>query len=264
MKRALLLAGLLAVLAAPAWAQRTYLGFQLSYRNAPPPPQIYFRDRPSLRYEPSSRVYIVEDADQYGVDMFRYGRFWYMTRNGWWYRSRSYGGPFYAIDPRDVPQRIYYVPSAEWRYHPRGGWPRDNRYGYNDRYDRDRYNRYSRYDRNDRYNDRSDRGNYRGGDRTYLGFYVDVTSAPPPPDIYFRAEPEAVYVPESGVYVVRDADFDMFRYGGYWYVSDGGYWYRSSSYRGPFGVIDAHSVPSAIYSTPDRNWRNPPRRDDRD
>src|SRR5689334_16948856 len=111
MRRALLLAGLLAALAAPAWAQsRTYFGFELSYRNAPPPPQVYFRDPPDVRYEPRSHVYVVQNADQYGVDMFRYGRYWYMTRGGYWYRARRYSGPFYAVDPRDVPNRIYYVP----------------------------------------------------------------------------------------------------------------------------------------------------------
>lgn len=250
-KRALLLVGLLALVSAPAWSQsRTYVGFELNYRNAPPPPRIYFRQAPRTRYISSNRVYVVTGVDRYGVDMFRYGRFWYMTRDGYWYRSRNYRGPFYAISPRMVPDRIYAVPMTWWHYHPRGDWRDRDRYGYRD---------------DDRYDDRYDRGaGYYDDDRdTYFGFRVDVTNAPSAPRVWFRGQPDAMYVPETGVYVVQDADYDMFRYGDYWYVANDGYWYRASDYRGPFVVISARSVPRAIYDTPDRNWKNRPMRDNR-
>jgi hypothetical protein len=254
-KRALLLIGLLALLAAPSWGQtRTYHGFQLNWRTAPPPPRIYFSEEPRVRYMSQSRVYVVTNVDRYGVDMFRYGRFWYMTRDGYWYRARGYRGPFYAIDPRDVPDRIYAVPTAWWRHRP-SGW-RD-RYAYRERDYRDRYGYRDR--------DYENRAGYNDEDRdTYLGFRVDVTDAPAPPRLYFRGQPDAMYVPETGVYVVEDTDIDMFRYGDYWYVADNGYWYRGTSYRGPFVVISARSVPASIYDTPDRHWKQPPMRDDND
>ena len=64
----LLLMGLLALFAVPAWSQtRTYEGFRMDYRNAPPAPRIYFRNAPQIRYEPQSRVYVVTNVDRYGV-----------------------------------------------------------------------------------------------------------------------------------------------------------------------------------------------------
>jgi hypothetical protein len=237
----LLLAGLLALVAAPAWSQnRTSEGFWVSHRNAPPAPRIYFRQPPQIRYEPESRVYVVQNVERYGVDMFRTGSYWYMTRDGYWYRATSYRGPWRAVNPRWVPERVYNVPMAYWHFHPRG-----ESYAYgNDQYD----NGYERNARN-----------------TYYGYMIDVTNAPAPPHIYFRGQPDVLYVQETGAYVVDnpDIDLDMFRYGDYWYVSEGGYWYRSVNPRGPFVAIDARTVPEAVYDTPDRHWKHRPMREDR-
>jgi hypothetical protein len=185
-----------------------------------------------------------------------------MTRDGYWYRARNYRGPFRVIDPREVPRAIYYVPAQEWRHHPRGGWPRQ---GYSND-NRDNGGRDRGYDpRNDQGYDRgNDQGYDRGNDQdTYFGFRMDVSNAPPPPRIYFRNDPDVVYVPESGAYVVVNSDYDMFRYGDSWYVNQDGYWYRARSYRGPYVVVDARSVPEPIYQTPDRHWKHRPQRDDR-
>ena len=90
-------------------------------------------------FVPESRVYVVRNA---GYDMFRYGRFWYVTEDGYWYRARSARGPFRVVDARRVPQPIYYVPAHHWkhrnwgRHHDRdrdGDWDRDR-----DRRGRDR------------------------------------------------------------------------------------------------------------------------------
>lgn len=132
MKRSMLAMLLIGALTAPVSAEtRTYFGFQIGIGNAPPPPRVYFREPPDVVFVPETRVYVVQD-DDYGVDMFRYGRFWYVTRGGYWYRARAYRGPFRVIDARYVPQAIYYVPAQHWKHHPRGGWP-----GRKDR-DRDR------------------------------------------------------------------------------------------------------------------------------
>jgi len=238
MKRStlLLLMGLLALFAVPAWSQnRTDEGFRYDYRNAPPAPRIYFRNAPRIRYEPQSRVYVVMNVERYGVDMFRTGQYWYMTRDGYWYRATNYRGPWRSISPRWVPERIYAVPTASWNDHPRS----------------DRY----AYDQGDQFGD--DR-------RTYNGYFIDVDNAPAPPRVYLRSQPDVMYVPESGTYVIANPDFDldMFRYGDYWYVTDSGYWYRGTSFRGPFTAIDARSVPPAVYDTPDRHWKHRPMRDD--
>lgn len=133
MKRMLvLMAALGALLATPAVAARTYFGFQIGISNAPPPPRIYFREEPEVVFVPQSRVYVVEDPDA-DCDMFRYGRFWYVMEDGYWYRARSYRGPFRVVDARYVPRPIYYVPARHWKHRE---WA-ENRRAENRRHHRD-------------------------------------------------------------------------------------------------------------------------------
>jgi len=82
----------------------TYLGFELDIRSAPPPP----------------RVVVVDEPD---YDMFRYGETWYVCYDAYWYRSRSYSGPYAVIDVRSVPREVISVPQEHWRHHPHGGPP---------------------------------------------------------------------------------------------------------------------------------------------
>jgi len=75
----------------------------------------------------------------------------------------------------------------------------------------------------------------------------------------FRSEPRTVLVPNTRVYYVQNADYDIYRYGGYWYYIDDGYWYRSTSWRGPFVQVRVSTVPRYVYSVPmryRRHWRN--------
>jgi hypothetical protein len=133
---------------------RTYFGFEVGVGNAPPPPVIEYRYRPSVMLVPRSNVYVVEDTP-YDYDQFRYGNYWYVVDDGYWYRSRSYRGPFRVVDVRYVPRPIFMVPAKHWK-HPKVAY-RD------DRYDDRRYNRNGDRD-NDRYYDRDkqDRGRGRG------------------------------------------------------------------------------------------------------
>ena len=260
MKRIMLLmAALGALITTPVLAE-TYFGFRIGISNAPPPPRVYFREQPDVVFVPQSRVYVVRNAD---YDMFRYGRYWYVTRGGYWYRARNYAGPFRVVDARRVPRAIYDVPAPQWR-HRRwdrdrdGAWDRD-RDGAWDR-DRDRAgdrDRYGAWDQDrDGARDRDRDGSLDRDDRTYFGFNINIMNAPPPPTIYFREQPEVVFVPETRVYVVQHFDYDMFRYGDSWYVSRDGYWYRSQSYRGPFVAVDARSVPEPIYRVPAQHWKH--------
>src|SRR3990172_9413319 len=78
---------------------------------------------------------------------------------------------------------------------------------------------------------------------TYVGFQIGIGNAPPPPAVVFHDEPDFVFVPSAGVYVVHSRyDYDIFRYGPYYYVCDDGFWYRSRNYRGPFRVVDVRYV----------------------
>jgi hypothetical protein len=79
--------------------------------------------------------------------------------------------------------------------------------------------------------------------------------------LHFRSEPDVVLVPDTRVYYVRDYDYDVYRYGSYWYFIDDGRWFRARSYRGPFVYVHSTSVPRAIVSVPvryRRHWGGPP------
>lgn len=79
--------------------------------------------------------------------------------------------------------------------------------------------------------------------------------------LHFRSEPDVILVPDTRVYHVRDYDYDVYRYGRYWYFIEDGRWYRARSYRGPFVYIHRASVPRAIVMVPAkyrRHWGGPP------
>ncbi len=81
------------------------------------------------------------------------------------------------------------------------------------------------------------------------------------PSIVFTHEPDVVVVPETRVYYVRNYDYDMYRYGSYWYYCYDNGWYRAHSPRGPFAFISYRSVPRAVYTVPQRyrrHWREFP------
>jgi hypothetical protein len=106
--------------AAPAFAHSN-VGLSIFISNAPPPPVVVYREEPRFAFVPEQRVYVVDDQDcDYGY--FRYGTFFYIYDNGYWYRSHSYRGPFVAIRADYVPRPIFYVNDDEyhWRQHPHG------------------------------------------------------------------------------------------------------------------------------------------------
>ena len=113
------LAALALMIAASASAHTsTYFGFQIGIGNAPPPPEVVFMSAPRLYCDPETRVYVVQG--DYDEDVFRYGPYWYACDEGYWYRARSYGGPYAVIDVRYVPQPIFRVPARRWRHYPAG------------------------------------------------------------------------------------------------------------------------------------------------
>lgn len=96
---------------------RTYFGFQIGIGNAPPPPAAVFQAPPPMYCDPDTRVYVMQNPYDDG-DVFRYGPYWYMCSGDFWYRSRSYRGPFAVIDVRSVPGPIFRVPQPRWHHYP--------------------------------------------------------------------------------------------------------------------------------------------------
>jgi hypothetical protein len=99
----------------------TSVGWSVTIGNAPPPPAIVFHREPRVVVVPGSTVYVLEDDCDY--DVFRYGVFWYVFNDGYWYRARTHRGPFMAVNARYVPGAISNVPTKYWRRHPHGGPP---------------------------------------------------------------------------------------------------------------------------------------------
>ena len=108
----------LSIAASASAETRTYFGFQIGIGNAPPPPVVVFHGPPPVYCEPETRVYVVRSDYDHDRDVFRYGNNWYMCNDGYWYRARSYRGPFMVCDVRSVPRPIFYVPQHRWRHYP--------------------------------------------------------------------------------------------------------------------------------------------------
>jgi hypothetical protein len=84
------------------------------------------------------------------------------------------------------------------------------------------------------------------------------------PDLYWRGSPAVAVIPGTQVYYVQNYDYDVYRYGRYWYYNTGNAWYRSRSYRGPWIYVGYRSVPAQFSYIPTRyrhHWRT--FRDDR-
>lgn len=115
-----------AFMAMPALAA-TDIHMSVNLSNAPPPPVVVVQHPPRTVWLPETRVYVADDGD-YPDDYFEYGAFWYVYRNDYWYRARSWRGPYAVIDTRYVPQSIMVVPARHWKHHPMGGPPGQMRY----------------------------------------------------------------------------------------------------------------------------------------
>ena len=79
------------------------------------------------------------------------------------------------------------------------------------------------------------------------------------PRLVFQDEPDIVVVPGTRVYYVRDYDYDLYRYGSYWYYNYDGGWYRARRYNGPFTYVGYRAVPHAVSYVPvryRRHWRD--------
>jgi hypothetical protein len=99
---------------------RADVDVQINIGNAPPAPSIVFRARPHERLFPGERVYVVDDPGVGDNDCFRYGGYYWVFREGYWYRSPSWRGRFAVVHPRYVPTMFYRLPPARWKHHPNG------------------------------------------------------------------------------------------------------------------------------------------------
>ena len=88
----------------------------------PPPPRVFFDREPSFVVIPDSRVRRLRD---YEYDFYRYDDDYYLNRDGYWYRAKSWRGPFVALPFERLPRAIVVLPGEYRRHpaHPHGGPP---------------------------------------------------------------------------------------------------------------------------------------------
>ncbi len=99
----------------------------------------------------------------------------------------------------------------------------------------------------------------KAGARTDVSINLRIGDPYRGPRLVFESEPDVVVVPGSRVYYVRDYDYDLYRYGSYWYYCYDGGWYRARRYNGPFTYVGYRSVPRAVTYVPARyrrHWRD--------
>jgi hypothetical protein len=109
----------LATIVAGSAFAATDVHVNINLGHAPPPPVVVVQHAPRTIWVPESHVYVVNDRD-FDDDYFQCGAFWYSYHNGWWYRARTWRGPFAVIDYREVPRSVTVVPQRHWRHYYNG------------------------------------------------------------------------------------------------------------------------------------------------
>lgn len=101
------------VISAPAHAA-TSVAVGIALGKAPPPPVIVFRGEPQLIVIPTNGVSYYNGPSSY--DYFRYGPYYYIYNDGYWYRARHARGPFFAIREAHVPLVFYGLHDRGYRW----------------------------------------------------------------------------------------------------------------------------------------------------
>jgi len=115
MKRILPWCFLLAlVMSAPASAE-TSVRVGITLGNAPPPPVVRFRAEPRMVIMPTNGVSYYDGPCDY--DYFRYGSYFYIYNDNYWYRSAYHQGPFIAIRESYVPRAFYGLHDRGYKWH---------------------------------------------------------------------------------------------------------------------------------------------------
>jgi len=77
------------------------------------------------------------------------------------------------------------------------------------------------------------------------------------PRIGYVRNPDLMLVPGTNVYYMSTSDYDLYRFGGYYYTYYDGGWYRATRSSGPYAFISYQSVPRQVRYVPSdyRSWR---------
>ena len=202
--------------------------------------QINFGSKPHWVGVPGTSVRVIRQSDRTDYDMFRYGNRYYAynSADSRWYSSRGYRGQFVMIDDRSVPRDLRRVPRNHWRNYP------------------------SSWDRNDGRRDRGygSRG-YQGRGYQDRGDYQTSGGSAATLQVRFGSTPHWTGVSGTRVEVVpmgERPEYDVFRYGGTYYVYNSDHWYTSTRQDGQFTMISDQDVPTEFSRVPRQEWRHYP------
>jgi hypothetical protein len=171
MKRFVYFAAAILLAALPFAAQPAKAAVSVSiqigdhYRGA----SLAFHSEPRVIVVPGTQVFVTRNYDR---DLYRFRNHWYFVENGFWYRSKTWRGPFRHVQFQAVPREIRRIP-ARYRQHWYAPY-RDHDRRWEQARARDReYNRdwdrvRDEWDRDDRDRDR-DRDGRRDRDRRERG-----------------------------------------------------------------------------------------------
>lgn len=79
-----------------------------------------------------------------------------------------------------------------------------------------------------------------------------AATVPPPPPVVIH-QPQYVWVPAWGVYVIED--YDIVYYEPYFYYFHGGHWYYGRHYSGPWVFVQVASLPSPVRRLPPGHFK---------
>jgi hypothetical protein len=115
MKRILALGILFGLVLSASAGAETSMSIGITLGNAPPPPVVQFHGQPRLVALPTVGIAYYDGPCDY--DYFRYGAYFYIYDNGYWYRSAYHRGPFVAIRESNVPRAFYGLHDRGYRWH---------------------------------------------------------------------------------------------------------------------------------------------------
>jgi hypothetical protein len=115
---------ILGFLVAPASAA-VRVGVNVSVGDAPPCGIVFDRE-PGLVVVPGEDYRYVGDFED--ADVYFAGSFWYAWRDGYWYRSHGWRGPWVCVELGRVPRRLVSVGSGyrHYRHVTPGEWRREH------------------------------------------------------------------------------------------------------------------------------------------
>ncbi len=126
-------AALISALALPPQCGAADVDVNVYITVGPPLPAVVFEEPPPLVVVPQTNIHYAPSVA--GYDTYRLGDWWYLNRDGYWYRSRDHRGHFEPLEYEHIPREILSLPGEYHRYpayHERRARKRAYNEGYRD------------------------------------------------------------------------------------------------------------------------------------